>query len=140
MKARGVRGTHGIEVIAAHPPQNARKPPANLVSVPLHGDIHAAVDCRFERSACGAFLPLGVTLGAERCLRAIREHNVELSDMVDGLAVDDGPSTGRVIADHAAKVGSAGSGDVRAELEAMYGQGSVKLIEHHARLNPSHPS
>ncbi len=55
--------------------------------------------------------------------------------MVDGLAVDDGAGTGRVVAHHAAEVGPAGGGYFRPEKEVVRGEGAVECVEDDAGLD-----
>ena len=113
--ARPGRRTEHVEVVAAHAAQDAREAPADLVARSAArpgapGDrCSPSSDARRPRRSHSA--------GGQRAERrpaAVGQHHVEPADVVDGLAVDDGARAGRVVADHAAEVGPAGGGHVRA--------------------------
>src|SRR5262249_23049318 len=80
--------------------------------------------------------PVGGADRPELGTAAIGQDHAEAAHVVDGLAVDDRARPGRVVADHAAEVGPAGSGHVGPELQPLPRQRPVELVEHHPGLDP----
>src|SRR5262249_55452632 len=66
---------------------------------------------------------------------AVGEDDAETTDVIDGLAVDDGARAGGVVADHAAEIGPAPGRHVRPELKVVLAELAVERVEHDTRLH-----
>src|SRR5262245_25597927 len=124
-----------IEVVAGDAPEDARKSAADFVLMFSHQFGGPGIERGLEGASPRPPLPLRTANGLKRGWPAIGQYHVEREHMVDGLAIDDRACSGRVVADHAAKVGPTGSGDVGPKLQAERVGGAVELVEDDARLN-----
>ncbi len=125
-----------VEVVAADPSQHFWKAAIDLVPAAGCDAANGAVTARLE----------GVTGRSGRQLRRIerpkvdrgtvREHDSQLEDVIDGLAVKHRPRAARVVGNHAAERGAAGGGNVRGKAQAVGPKTRVQLVEHDARLDP----
>ena len=130
-----VRRGERVEVVAAHPAQDLRVPPVDLLHVPggrlADGTVAGALE-GVRRAGCFQ-LP-----GRERTQvrdRAVGQRDVQVEHVIDGLAVAHRPRAARVVRDHPADGGAAGRGDVGREPQAVGRELRVQLVEHDARLH-----
>ena len=124
-----------VEVVAHDAAQHLRVAPRHLVGVRARQLAHGAIAARLEAVAGAGRVE---RLGRERAEmrhRSVREHDVLLEHVVDGLAVVDRSGAARVVGHHAAQRGAAGGGDVRREAQPVRPQAGVELVEHDARLD-----
>ncbi len=125
----------GIEVVAAHPTQNLGEAPANFLPVLRDHPAHLAINAPLQRRQLRAPIPLQRADRAEVRLAPVGKDHVQSADVIDGLAVNYGTGAGRVVTDHAAKVGPARGGYIGAELQAVLRQLAIELVQYHARLH-----
>ena len=135
LRARIAEGPRDhVEVVAADAAQNARETAGDFRRRRLDRRAHIAIN-RAQDRAILALPPLRGGVRLKCGTAAIAQDHVEAAHMIDGLAVDDRVRARGVIADHAAEVGPARSGNVGTEHQAVRRQGAVELIENNARLH-----
>ena len=125
-----------VEVVAADAPQHFREAAVDFAGAVL-GDLpHRAVGARLERIARDGGVERRAIERTETRHRAVRQHDVELEDVIDRLAVQDRAGAARVVRDHAADGGAAGRRDVGREPQPVRPQLRVQVVEDDARLDP----
>ena len=128
-----------VEIVAAHSPQNRRKPRNDLLMLGGNDPLDRAINVAptIAASLLGQQLLGGKR--AKRRRRRVGGQHGELQNIVDHLSVSNRVRAGRVVADHAADVRAVARRHVGAELQSMRGGGRVELIQHDARLDARRP-
>ena len=129
-------GDELVQVVAAHTAQQFGVAFEHRVPVVLGNLQHAPVDAGFQGAVTQNFLDRRLLHGLEQGRAAIGKHDLELEDVVNGLAVQNRARAGRVVADHAANGCPAAGRRVRTEQEAVRPQVGIELVLHHAGLYP----
>ena len=133
---RGAGGNQRVQVVAANPAQHFRIAALDLVHVLADGAPDLAIARAFQRLACAQFVELLPVERPEMRERSVREHDVLLEHVVDGLPVEHRTRAGRIVGHHAAHGGAARGRDVRRKAEPVLVKRCVQLVQHQTRLDP----
>ena len=133
---RGAAGHQRIQVVAADPAQHFRIPALDLLHVLADSAPDLAITGAFQRIARAQFVELVPVERPEMRERSVREHDVLLEHVIDGLSVEHRARAGRVVRHHAADGGAAGRRDVGREAEPVLAKRRVQLVQHDTGLDP----
>ena len=129
-------GDELVEVVAADPPEDPREPRPDGLPV-LRDDVaDRAMDRPHAILAGAGRIELPIGQGAEGRGGAVGQHDVDLADVIDRLAVPERPGARRVVADHPAERRPVARRDVGPEHQPERLQVRIELIEHDPRLDP----
>ena len=135
--AVGVVQDELVQVVAADAALNLGVGAVDLVLL-LAGDAEdAPVDVTLEAGGADSGFQVGRTEFAEVGGGAVGEYDVQLLDVVQGLAVDDGVGAAGVVADAAADAGAVGRGGIGRVLQAVGAHLAGELVQDDAGLNAS---
>src|SRR5207245_918355 len=96
------RGAGGIwsslqqidQVIPAHPPDQPRESPRNLLGILFNHPAHFAVDAGLKSRTAGLSCPFRPTDRPDFRRRAVRQNDAQSPHVIDRLAVDDRSGAG----------------------------------------------
>ena len=109
----------------------------DLSTVPRHNVLYAAVDRRFAAIAVAPLLPVHLVQRLKVQHRPVGQCDFARKQVVDRLAVDQGPGARGVVSDHPAHGRPVAGRRIRRKVQPKRGQSCVQPVAHHPGLNAS---
>ena len=133
-------GQQFVQVVAGHTARNAREARPNLVRVAIAHGAKRRIDLAAASAAAHDGVELRVGRRSDGQQRPVVEQDLQLFDVVDRLARQQGMGAARVVADHAAQRAAAVRGRIGPERQLVHLGGVPQRVEDDARLHAREPA